>query len=138
MAKDKYHLNVREALESEGWTITADPYTIQIGKRRGYIDLGAEKTVIAAEKGMERIAVEIKSFISTSDLDSFEEALGQFMIYFVALEEKEPERILYLAIPEAFYDRFFDDPFFQRIARRYGVNLIVFNETKNSIVQWIR
>jgi hypothetical protein len=137
MAKDKYHPNVREALESAGWLITADPYTIQIGKRRGYIDLGAEKTIIAAERGLEKIAVEVKSFISTSDLDSFEEALGQFMVYLVALEEKEPERILYLAIPEAFHDRFFDDPFFQRLAKRYGVKLIVFNETKNSIIQWI-
>lgn len=137
MAKDKYHLAVRQALEVDGWKITDDPYFIQIGKRRGYIDLGAEKAIIAAEKGVKKIAVEVKSFISPSDLDAFEEALGQFLIYLMVLEEKEPERILYLAIPLAFYDRFFDDPFFQRLAKRYEVKLIVFHETENKIVQWI-
>lgn len=48
MAKDKYHFAVRKALESDGWKITDDPYFIQVGKRRGYIDLGAEKSIIAA------------------------------------------------------------------------------------------
>lgn len=76
MAKDKYHFAARKALESDGWKITDDPYFIQVGKRRGYIDLGAEKSIIAAEKDLEKIAVEVKSFVSPSDLDSFEEALG--------------------------------------------------------------
>jgi hypothetical protein len=48
MAKDKYHAHVRSALENDGWTITHDPYKVMIGRRRGYIDLGAE--LIAAEK----------------------------------------------------------------------------------------
>ena len=48
MAKDKYHREVREALEKEGWRITHDPYKILIGRRKGYIDLGAE--IIGAEK----------------------------------------------------------------------------------------
>jgi len=44
---------------------------------------------------------------------------------------------LYLAIPLAFYERFFDDPFFQRLAKRYGIKLIIFHETENRIVEWI-
>ena len=67
MAKDKFHQQVREALEKEGWTITHDPYKIMIGRRRGYIDLGAE--IIGAEKGDQIIAVEIKSFLGVPDLD---------------------------------------------------------------------
>ena len=58
MARDKYHKEVREALEKEGWTITHDPYKIMIGRRRGYIDLGAE--IIGAEKDDQIIAVESK------------------------------------------------------------------------------
>jgi XisH protein len=48
MARDKFHSEVRLALEKEGWIITHDPYKIMIGRRRGYIDLGAE--IIGAEK----------------------------------------------------------------------------------------
>ena len=70
MVKDLYHQHVVEALIKDGWTITDDPYYVPIGNRRGYIDLGAEKSVIAAEKqsdnDIEKIAVEIKSFISKS------------------------------------------------------------------------
>ncbi len=61
MARDKFHNEVRIALEKEGWIITHDPYKIMIGRRKGYIDLGAE--IIGAEKDNLRIAVEIKSFI---------------------------------------------------------------------------
>jgi XisH protein len=138
MAKDKFHQNVREALEKDGWTITHDPFFLMVGRRRGFIDLGAKKEVIAAEKGTEKIAVEIKSFVGESDLDQFEDALGQFIIYLNALEEKEPERVLYLAIPEEFHIRFFDDPFFQKLAQRYEVRLLIYDSIKNTIITWIQ
>lgn len=90
MVKDKYHNNVREALEKEGWQITHDPYRIRIGRRRGYIDLGLEQEVIlGAEKNNQKIAVEIKTFGGSSDLDEFEDAVGQFIVYLTALEEEE-------------------------------------------------
>jgi hypothetical protein len=76
-ARDKYHDAVKHALVQEGWTITHDPYRLTIGRRRGYIDLGAEMP-IAAEKEGRRIAVEVKSFLGTSELDDLENALGQF------------------------------------------------------------
>jgi hypothetical protein len=138
MAKDKYHDLVRLALEGEGWTVTHDPYKIKIGRRRGYIDLDAEREVIGAERGNEKIAVEIKSFLGTSDLYEFEDALGQFIIYCLALEEIEPERILYLAIPVKFYERFFDDTFFVRLLKRFSIHLIIYNLTNSQIEKWIK
>ena len=134
MAKDKYHEQVREALEKDGWTITHDPYKIMLGRRKGYIDLGAE--IIAAEKGFQKIAVEIKSFLGSSDLYQFEDALGQFLVYLPALKKKEPERALYLAVPEYFYTNFFEDTYFQEIAELYNLKMLVFDETKNTIVRW--
>lgn len=136
MAKDKYHENVKEALIREGWAITHDPYYLPVGRRRGFIDLAAEKQIIGAEKEDEKIAVEIKSFLGASDLDEFEDALGQFIIYHMAIEEKEPSRILFLALPQSFYGRFFDDPFFVRLADRYDVKMIVFDEGTSSITLW--
>jgi len=48
-AKDIYHNTVRTALEKDGWTITNDPLTLEIGDRSLFVDLGAEK-ILAAEK----------------------------------------------------------------------------------------
>lgn len=97
MAKDKYHEAVRKALVKDGWTITHDPYTISAGSKEVYIDLGAER-IIAAEKGIEKIAVEIKTFRSASDIYDFERAIGQYVLYHSALRRREPERVLYLAV----------------------------------------
>lgn len=138
MKKDRYHDLVKAALVADGWTITHDPFTIVLGRRRGFIDLGAERDFIGAEKDVEKIAVEIKSFLGLSDLDEFEDALGQFLIYLVALEEIEPNRLLFLAIPVGFYNRFFDDPFFVKIADRFAIRLIVYNEMNQKIVLWKR
>ncbi len=136
-AKDKYHQTVRTALENDNWVITHDPYKVVLGRKRGYIDLAAEK-MLAAEREGRKIAVEVKSFLGISNLDEFEDALGQFLIYQVALEKKEVDRKLYLAVPVNFYNDFFDDPFFVEIAERFNMSLIVFDEEINEIISWIR
>ncbi|MBP0015143.1 MAG: hypothetical protein J7545_15230 [Roseofilum sp. SBFL] len=55
-ARDLFHELVRTALEHEGWTITHDPYPIDLGVVDFYIDLGAER-LIAATKNEDKIAV---------------------------------------------------------------------------------
>ena len=134
-AKDKYHKQVRLALEKEGWHITHDPYFIRLGKRKGFIDLGAE--TIGAERGLEKIAVEIKSFSGVSDVDEFEDALGQFLLYKLALSRKEPERMLYLAMPRDFYNSLFDDAFFLEVLKIYEVHVIIYNYKLSIIEKWI-
>ena len=57
-AKDIFHNAVRNALIKDGWKITHDPLSIQVGGVEMYIDLGAEK-MIAAERDNEKIAVAI-------------------------------------------------------------------------------
>lgn len=133
-AKDKYHVVVT-ALEKEGWQITHDPYKLMVGKRKGYIDLGAEK-LVAAEKEGQKIAVEIKSFLGDSTLDDFENALGQLLIYKVALEQKETDRLLYLALPQTAFDDLFDDSFFVNLLKRYDVRIIVYEKLEKIITQW--
>jgi len=58
-AKDIYHEQVKNALIKDGWTITHDPYTMTFGQKDVFVDLGATR-MLAAEKGDEIIAVEIK------------------------------------------------------------------------------
>ncbi|MFB3133132.1 MAG: XisH family protein [Rhodothermales bacterium] len=133
--KDIFHDAVRRALEKEDWTITHDPYFLRFGEVDLYIDLGAEQ-VIAAERAGQRIAVEIKSFVGASPVTDFHLAVGQFMNYRMALEEEEPERTLYLAVPSDVYDTFFELPFGQTTIRRHGLKLIVYHPEQEVIVTW--
>ena len=50
-AKDIYHDTVKNALIKDGWTITNDPLSLKIGKKDIYIDLAAEKLLVAEKKG---------------------------------------------------------------------------------------
>jgi hypothetical protein len=61
--RDLYRPPLRAALIRDGWTITHDPLTVPFGLRKVCLDLGAER-LLAAERGSEQIAVEIKSFIA--------------------------------------------------------------------------
>jgi hypothetical protein len=94
MAKDFYHNIVKNALIKDGWRITHDPYKIKIEEIGYEIDLGAEP-IIAAEKEEEIIAVEIKSFVGPSNINEFHRAIGQFIDYSIALEEEDPNRMLF-------------------------------------------
>lgn len=134
MARDKFHNEVRVALEKEGWTITHDPFKLMIGQRRGYIDLGSE--IIGAEKDNQKIAIEIKSFIGVSATTEFSTALGQFLKYQLALEEEQPDCILYLAIPLDAERSFFTLELPRRLVEKYGVNLIVYEPEEEAIVKW--
>ena len=50
-ARDVFHKLVRTALENEGWTITHDPYHIDLGFVDFYIDLGTERLIAATRNG---------------------------------------------------------------------------------------
>lgn len=78
-AKDLYHDTVKVALAKDGWVITDDPLILKIGTRNAMVDLGAEK-LIAAEKGLTKIAVEVKAFSSPSPINDLEKAWGQFFL----------------------------------------------------------
>lgn len=135
MARDKYHELVRKSLENEGWLITDDPLYVNTQKRQVKIDLAAER-LIGAEKGDQKIAVEIKSFINLSQVYDFYRALGQNLYYSVALEFIQSDRILFLAIPDDIYNDFFAEPITSEIVRRFSIRLIVYSVEKEKIVQW--
>jgi hypothetical protein len=67
-AKDIYHDAVKNALIKDGWTITADPYYIIYKKLRLIADLGAECS-LSAQKGNDKIVIEIKSFLNPSFIE---------------------------------------------------------------------
>ena len=135
--KDLYHEVVRIALEKEGWTITADPMYLEWDDATYYPDLGAER-IIAATKGLEKIAVEIKTFIGQVLQDEFYKALGQFDNYFFALAELEPDRELVLAIPNEAFEDFFQKKYVQKIIKMKKITLLVYNTSTETIEKWIK
>ena len=134
-ARDLFHQAVRIALEKQQWLITHDPLELQFEGSKVKIDLGAER-LIAAEKGEERIAVEIKSFASNSAVSEFHTALGQFLNYQIMLEDTESQRVLYLAVPEETYVSFFQTRLASIAVERHKVKMIVYNPVKEVIVKW--
>jgi hypothetical protein len=138
MAKDIYHNLVKEALENDGWNVTHDPYklTLNFGKRKVAADFGAEKYLIA-EKGIQKILVEVKSFITTSNVNELHHSVGQYDFYAFLLEDQEPDRIPYLAIPKDAYNDLISDPIIQRFLKRHQVKIITFDPKRPVIYQWI-
>jgi hypothetical protein len=53
-----------------------------------------------------------------------------------ALEEKEPDRILHLAVPLETYDDFFQIPFIQKSLKRYAIHLIIYDPILEKIREW--
>jgi hypothetical protein len=134
-AKDLFHDLVRLALEKDGWHITADPLRFKFGKVRFEVDLTADR-LIEAEKGNEKIAVEVKSFIKASTITDFYGAMGQFLSYRLALREVRPDHVLYLAVPEDIYQTFFQLEFTQAAIAEYQLKIIVYAPTTEEIVGW--
>jgi hypothetical protein len=135
-AKDFFHNTVKKSLEKDGWIITDENLFIKIDKIEFYIDLAAER-ILVAEKAGQKIAVEVKSFLGASDVTEFHTALGQFLNYRSALRKKEPERILYLAVSLDVYDDFFRSDFIQEIIAEHQVKMIIFEPQKEEVVLWI-
>jgi XisH protein len=135
-AKDKYHEAVKQGLLKEQWKVTADPLRLKFeDEDEVRIDLGAER-LLAAERDNQKIAVEIKSFLNESALFDYHAALGQFLNYRLVLSTLEPERILYLAVPLAAYEEFFQRPLAKASVKTYQVKLLVYDPVQEVIIQW--
>lgn len=124
MAKDVYHNLVKRALQEDGWVITDDPLQLYFGKKRVAVDLAAEMWIIA-EKELRKIAVEVKSFTSMSLINELHHAVGPIRFYELLLKKQEPNRILYLAMPEDAYDELIIEPVIQEFLQLNEVQLII-------------
>ncbi len=59
------------------------------------------------------------------------------MNYRLILQQEEPERVLYLAVPIDIYETFFKLEFTQLAIANYQFKLIVYDTEQEGIVQWI-
>jgi len=137
MAKNIIHDAVKNALIKDGWEITDDPLTLKYRDAHVLVDLGAER-VIAAERGNEKIAVEVKSFIGRSAMRDMERTLGQYVVYLAFLEKIEPDRRLYVAISHIAFDMVMQGAAMQMLLKANNVPLLVVHTGREEVLKWIR
>ncbi len=127
----------KSPLIKDGWTITHDPLRIRLARGKNlFVDLGAER-LLAAEKGTEKIAVEIKSFTRPSDMKDLEEAVGQFVVYNHLLRRYYPEYKLFLAVSENTCKTVFEEEAGQTLIEDGIIQLFSFDPNQEVIVRWL-
>lgn len=143
-SRDIIYNIVKQAIIKDGWKITDDPYTISYGERFLFIDLGGQQIkensqgeFMGAEKENRKIAIEIKDFRSKSDISALQQAIGQYTLYKLLLNEIEPDRNIYLAITNFTYDNIFSEPIGQLVINKLPLKLIVVNLAKMEVKLWI-
>lgn len=134
--RDAYHDAVKNALIKDGWTITHDPMTLPIGRHKLFVDLGAER-LLAAERGHERIAVEVKTFSGASEVTDMEHALGQYLLYRSLLRRADPERRMVLAMPEEAFDAIITAELGQALREDYALSILTFDAAQEIICKWL-
>lgn len=134
-AQDKFLDAVLNALIKEGWTITATEVRLPFDATNTYVDVLAEKTIMAEREGR-KIAVEVKTFGGKSVMAELEKALGQFLIYRTGLLLAGMEHELYLAAPADMQD-FFKQPAISRLRQDCAIKLFIYDPQKEEIIEWI-
>ena len=100
------------------------------------MDLGAEKRLTAEREG-QRIAVEIKNFLSRSPVKDLESTLGQYIPSQRIMAFRGDERPLYLAIRDDVYLDIFSEPIGRIFIENHQLKIIVFDSITEEIVRWI-
>lgn len=80
----------------------------------------------------------MKSFLGDSLIYDFHGALGQMLVYQVNIKLQDPERMLYLAIPQPTFDKMNQQRIFEVVMERYQINVLVYDPVQKQITQWIR
>lgn len=135
--REVYHDAVKNALLKDGWTITHDPYLLESGLHKLYVDLGAER-LIAAARGAEMIVVQVKSFVGHSEVQDLEQAVGQYVICRSLMQRRDPERTLYLALPKDAFETVLESELGRIVRAAVPLRLLVFNPREEVVEQWSR
>jgi hypothetical protein len=136
-AKDFIHEAVKQALIKDGWRITADPYHLSFAEVSLAVDLAAEQ-LLEASRENQKILVEVKSFLSRSFARDFQSALGQYQVYQALLETLGVPDVLFVAISDVVYQRFFQQTAYTMLVEKYQMRLIIVDVEQEEIVAWLR
>lgn len=143
--RDRIHNVIKQALIKDGWEITDDPYVISYGERFLFIDLAAKLddlngitgNFIGARRGDSRIAIEIKEFRGNSAIADLEQAIGQYVLYRLLLEQIDPDRKLYVAITDTTFDGIFSESIGELVIRELPLRLLIVDVKAIEVKRWI-
>lgn len=103
-----------------------------------FVDLNViAGSFIGARRGGNRIAIEIKEFRGNSAIADLEQAIGQYVLYRLLLEQIDPDRNLYLAIADTTFDRIFSEPIGDLVIRELPLRLLIVDVEAVEVKQWI-
>ena len=143
-SRDSIHLAIAQALINDGWEITDDPYVISYGERFLFVDLAAISTqprivslFIGARRDDREIAVEIKAFRGRSAIADLEQAIGQYSLYRLLLEELDPDKELYLAVTIETFEELLSEPIGRLVVQKLPLKLIIVDTVAAEVIRWI-
>ena len=79
----------------------------------------------------------MKTFQGFSDVGDLEQAVGQHAIYRLMLEMQEPDRQLFLAVPEDAWNTLFAEPLGQAVYERMLDRVVRFDPQQERIIRWM-
>ena len=97
---------------------------------------GSPSFFCSASKSQAR-RVASSQYERSSEVEDLRNALGQFVLYRHILEEKEPDRELFLAVRESVFVEVFQEPLGEILLRKGEVRLIVFDQATEEIRRWV-
>ncbi len=66
--------------------------------------------------------------------------MGQFLNYRLALKKQQPDRFLYLAVPQGggggVYETFFNLPFIEEVIDHFQLSLLIYDPNNEVISLW--
>jgi len=65
-----------------------------------------------------------------------EKALGQYLNYRSILRRRQPDRELFLAVPNSI-GKMFDEPLGQLLLEDYDLRVLVFQSKRKEIIRWL-
>jgi hypothetical protein len=79
----------------------------------------------------------VKEFRRASVIADLEQAIGQYVLYRLLLNQVDPERDLYLAIDKNTFADIFNEPIGELVIRDLPLNLLIVDVELSEVTQWI-
>jgi XisH protein len=135
MAYDNCHQQIVSTLLKAAWVVDDKQVYLRVDRLTMVADIRAQ---ISNGNVQQIIIVEVKCFADPrNDMDELYRAVGQYLLYRSALQIRQSEWPIYLAIPTTVYNRLFVKPVVQSVVTRNEIKLIVVDVEREEIVQWL-
>ena len=135
MAYDNCHQQIVNALLKAAWVVDDKQVYLRVDRLTMVADIRAQ---ILNGNVQQIIIVEVKCFSDPrNDLDELYRAVGQYLLYRSALQLRQSDWPIYLAIPTIVYSRLFVKSVVQNVVTRNEIKLIIVDVEREEIVQWL-